>query len=375
MALAGTILINASFAPSLVNFRGDLIRELVSRGHRVHVTGPDMSDDLRIALRAMGSEPHSMPLERNGMNPKADLCYCRAQVALQRQLRPDLVLNYTIKPNIWGSIAARLTGCKAVSMVTGAGYLLLDGNGIKRRLIQMLAKRLYQAALSGNEVVIFQNDDDVADFVGARIVQPRQVRTVRGSGVNLAHFRRVSLPAEPVFLMIARLLRTKGVQEYAQAAEQVRATYPEARFLLVGMQDASPDGIDPADLARWQARGLEYLGELTDVRPAIAASSVYVLPSYREGTPRSVLEAMAMGRPIITTDVPGCRETVQSGSNGLLVPARDPVALAGAMEQLILDPALRAKMGEAAYALAADRFDVEVVNRSLISHLPLQGAE
>jgi glycosyltransferase involved in cell wall biosynthesis len=334
-----------------------------------------MSADLRAALCAMGSEPHPMPLERNGMNPKADLRYFRAQVALQRRLRPDLVLNYTIKPNIWGSFAARLTGCKAVSMVTGAGYLLLDGKGVKRRLIQTLAKRLYRAALSGNEAVIFQNRDDVADFVDARIVQFQQARMVSGSGVNLAHFRRAPLPPEPVFLMIARLLRTKGVQEYAQAAEQVRAKYPNARFLLVGMQDTGPDGIDTADLARWQARGLEYLGELVDVRPVIAASSVYVLPSYREGTPRSVLEAMAMGRPIITTDVPGCRETVQSGSNGFLVPARDSVALAGAMEQLIGDASLRAKMGEAAYALAAERFDVEVVNRDLIRHMSLQGVE
>lgn len=370
-----TIVINASFAPSLVNFRGDLIRELVSRGHRVHVTGPDMSADLRAALIAMGSEPHPMPLERNGMNPRTDLRYFRAQTALQRRLRPDLVINYTIKPNIWGSFAARMTGCKAVSMVTGAGYLLLDGKGLKRRLIQALAKRLYRAALAGNEAVIFQNEDDVAEFIEARIVKPRQVRTVRGSGVNLEHFRRVPLPAEPVFLMIARLLRTKGVQEYAQAAEQVRAKYPDARFLLVGMQDTGPDGIDTADLARWQARGLEYLGELADVRPAIAAASIYVLPSYREGTPRSVLEAMAMGRPILTTDVPGCRETVQSGSNGLLVPARDPVALAGAMEQLIADASLRAKMGEAAHALAAERFDVDVVNKALIRHMCLQDIE
>lgn len=365
------ILINGSYPDSLVNFRGDMIRDLVALGHEVHASAPDIDPKTRSAIEAMGARPHSLALSRSGLNPLADLRYCRDMLALIRRVRPALVVNYTIKPNIWGSFAARLAGVPVCSMVTGLGYVMIEGAGLKRRLVQSVAKRLYAAALARNRVVIFQNDDDVGDFVAAGIVDRAKVHTVRGSGVNLAHFSPQPLPPEPVFLMIARLLKAKGVAEYAAAAKEAKRRHPHARFLLVGMTDSGPDGISESEIGGWQASGVEYLGPQSDVRPAIEAASVYVLPSYREGTPRSVLEAMAMGRPILTTDVPGCRETVRPEENGLLVPARDSAALCDAMVRLIENPDERAAMGQASLAMARELFDVHKVNAELFRHLGL----
>jgi glycosyltransferase involved in cell wall biosynthesis len=369
--LLKSILLNGSYPDSLLNFRGDLIRFLGQRGYSVHVTAPDLSDEIKRRLEAIGAHPHDVQLYRSGLNPFADFRYCWQLFVLQRRIKPSFVINYTIKPNIWGSIAARLGGVAAGSMVTGIGYMMIEGRGWKRRLVQAIAKRLYAFALLRNRVVIFQNDDDVDDFVAAGIVTKNEVRTTKGSGVNLSHFTPAALPPKPVFLMIARLLRTKGVHEYVEASARVRNSYPDARFLLVGMTDEGPDGLPAQEVAGLNERGVEYMGALADVRPALAEASVYVLPSYREGTPRSVLEAMAMGRPIITTDAPGCRETVTPGKNGLLVPVRDIDALATAMETLAENEAMRIAMGQASLEMAALNFDVERVNADLIKHFGL----
>ena len=367
--MSNSILINGSHPDSLVNFRGDLIRELIASGYDVHASAPDVTGRTRDLLDRIGVRTHSVHLGRAGLNPIADLRYLREMLSLQRRIKPMLVLNYTIKPNIWGSFAARLLGIPVCSMVTGLGYIMIEGEGLKRRLIQALAKRLYALALSNNRAVIFQNNDDVDEFVRAGIVDPSKVRTIRGSGVNLKHFAPAPLPTAPVFLMIARLLRTKGVQEYAAAAKGIKSVYPDARFLLVGMHDPGPDGVSAEEMGDWAEYGIEYLGPQDDVRPALAEASIYVLPSYREGTPRSVLEAMAMGRPVLTTDVPGCRETVRHEKNGVLVPARDAAALQDAMARLIDNPREREAMGRESLGMARELFDVDKVNRELIDHL------
>ena len=354
-----------------MNFRGDLIRELIARGYVVHASAPDIDQRTRDTLDAMGAKSHSLSLDRSGLNPASDLRYFREMIKLMRAVRPDLVINYTIKPNIWGSLAARWLGIPACSMVTGIGYLILEGEGIKRRVVQGLAKRLYTIALSQNRVVIFQNNDDVDAFVNAGLVDRKKVRTVRGSGVNLDRFHPVELPKEPIFLMIARLLRTKGIREYAAAAAVVKRQYPQARFLLVGGPDAGPDGIAADEVADLSGQGIEYLGPKQDVRPSIAEASVFVLPSYREGTPRSVLEAMAMARAVITTDAPGCRETVEDGANGFLVPVGEVRPLQDAMTRLIENEEMRSAMGQASLARARDLFDVEKVNQELLRHFEL----
>lgn len=366
------ILINGSLAESLINFRGDFIRDLVAVGHRVHVSAPAIDIRAREAVEALGARAHSLRLQRTGLNPFADLSYLRQILAVIDLVKPHVVVNYTIKPNIWGSLAARIRGVPAYSMVTGLGIVMIPGQGAKRRLVQGLARQLYAFGLKGNRKVIFQNADDAGDCVAAGIVDPGKVAVVPGgSGVNLSRFTASALPDQPVFLMIARLLRTKGIAEYAEACRSVHSRRPDAKFLLVGMSDDGPDGMSEPASGTWADYGIQYLGPLDDVRPALAQASVYVLPSYREGTPRSVLEAMAMGRPIITTDAPGCRETVRNGENGLLVPVGDAEALAGAMHRLVCEPDLRQRMGMKSLALAQDLFDVRQVNRRLMQAMGL----
>jgi glycosyltransferase involved in cell wall biosynthesis len=367
-----TILLNASYGPSLVRFRGALIQRMAELGHRVHVSAPDIEGELVQAIRDLGAVPHRVPLARTGLNPIADLGYFRAIRRLLRETGADLSISYTIKPNIWASLAARSLDVRSVSMVTGLGYALMENRGLKQKLVQWPARLLYRIATSGNEVVIFQNPDDRQDFVDAGcLTDPDKARMVNGSGVDLNHYAPCPLPERPVFLMASRLLGNKGVREYCQAALHILSRRIDARFLLAGHIDAGPDRIDPAELEAWVAGGIEYLGRLEDVRPAVSQASIFVLPSYREGTPRSVLEAMAMGRPIITTDVPGCRETVVDGDNGLLVPPRNCEQLAQAMEQLIDDPQLRTEMGIRSMELCRSKYDVHAVNACMLDHLGL----
>ncbi len=255
-------------------------------------------------------------------------------------------------------------------MVTGLGYTFIDGRGLKQRLVGVLARRLYRAATKANAIVIFQNPDDRRDFIASGCLSdPGKARLVNGSGVDLTHFVPVLLPETPIFLMVSRLLGNKGVREYAAAAQSLIDKGAKARFLLAGFIDDGPDAVTRAELDRWIGSGIEYLGHLADVRPALTQASVCVLPSYREGTPRSILEAMAMGRAIITTDAPGCRETVRHDVNGLLVPPRDVARLAAAMARLIEQPDRRAAMGAESLALCRAKYDVKMVNRVLLEHL------
>lgn len=369
-----TIVINGSSGPSLINFRGRLIERMIALGHEVHVTAPDM-ETVETELLELGAIPHEIPLGRTGLNPLSDIMYFRAIRGLLRKIKADLVVSYTIKPNIWASIAAGTLGIRSASMVTGLGYAFGESTGLKRGLLRLMARALYRVASAANDLVVFQNPDDQSDFVAAGCLgQTGKARLINGSGVDLDYYSPGPLPERPVFLMAARLLVAKGVREYATAALQILSRRTDARFLLAGYRDGGPDCIRASELDAWTAGGVEYLGPLKDVRPVICESSVFVLPSYREGTPRSVLEAMAMGRPIITTDVPGCRETVVDGRNGLLVPPRDPDALASAMERLIDQPDLRAEMGARSLELCRSKYDVDEVNTALLEHLGLLGA-
>lgn len=367
------ILIAASYAPSLLNFRGPLLRDLNYAGHTVHACAPDLDGSLRVQLRQMGVEAHETPLDRQGAGIFADLHYLLALRGLIRKIRPDLVLTYTIKPNIWGAFAAYLCGVPSAAMITGLGYAFTGNGGLRQRMSRFVATVLYRLATSCNRIVIFQNPDDRDDFIAAGcLADPSKARLVNGSGVDCDHYAPAPLPDGPVFLMIARLLKNKGVREYGEAAVRLIRSRPQARCVLVGYFEEGPDSIARADLDRWVAGGLEYVGKLDDVRPALSACSVYVLPSYREGTPRSVLEALATGRPVITCDAPGCRETVVDGLNGFLVPVGDLESLHARMAQLADDPDLRRRMAGESLRIAREKFDVSAVNRVLIGHLGLQ---
>ena len=370
--MAHTILLNGSLASSLINFRGSLIAELVKRGYQVHVTAPEISATIADELRQLGAIPHSIYLVRDGISPLGDLAYVWAIFSLIRRHRIDTVIGYTIKPNIFGTLAAKLAGVRSAAMITGLGFSFVSGTGLGRRMIQRTIRRLYRLATDCNYVVIFQNPDDQKDFVKAGfLADSGKARLVDGSGVDVAYYAASSLPESATFLMISRFLWSKGIREYAAAAQQLRALRPGIRTLLVGFGGGHPDTVSEAELTDWADGGLEFLGELKDVRPALLQASVYVLPSYREGTPRSVLEAMAMARAIITTDAPGCRETVSDGINGLLVPVGNVPALVEAMLHLADDPVKRANMGRESRRIAESRYCVEHVNARLLEHLGL----
>ena len=368
-----TILVCGSYAPSLIVFRGQLISALVEQGYRVVATSPDISPVVASQIAALGAIPVSVPLSRTGLDPLADLSYSRGILALIREYAAAAVLSYTIKPNIWCSLAARLGGIPSVAMVTGLGYAFTEARArrsVRRRLVRQLARILYRQATYRNARVIFQNQDDVADFVKAGCLSDRsKVRMVAGSGVDLDHFAFCPLPEGFHFLMIARLLKNKGVQEFGEAAVRLLRERSDLTFDLVGYPDEGPDGLDPAALEGWESAGLRFHGYQADVRPFLRACSVYVLPSYREGMPRSVLEAMATGRPIVTTDAPGCRETVREGENGMLVPVGNVEALTTALRAMATDSGRLAAMGEASRRLAEERFDVDRVNQAIISIL------
>ena len=363
------IFLLASFGPSLLNFRGHLIRDLISEGYKVSVGAPQIDNQTRQRLIALGATPYDTPLKRNVTGIRADLAYLRGLKRLWRGLRPDVVLTSTIKPNVWGAFAAAQLNIQSISMVTGLGYAFSEEkSGLKTQLTRVLARRLYRAATEQNKRVIFQNPDDRDDFIDwGCLGNKTKARLVNGSGVDLNYFHRAPLVQAPVFLMIARLLVSKGVEEYIEAARLVRQQYPQARFTLIGPDDGGPDAIDPSVITRGVNAGyISWPGSTDDVRQALRDTAVYVLPSYREGTPRSVLEAMAMGRPIVTTDAPGCRETVIDGRNGFLVPVRDGAALAEALKKFIKNPSLIQKMGDQSYKIAKYKYNVEKVNAEML---------
>lgn len=368
------IVVLTSFARSLVILRRHLLAAMAAAGHEVTALAPDDVPDVRAELARLEVGFRTIALERTGMNPARDLAAVAGLVRVLRELRPDALLAYTAKPVIYGGLAARAAGVPhRFALITGLGYAFIDQGTRRGRLVGALVRGLYRASLAGAEAVLFQNADDRALFAELGLLRPG-ARTVitDGSGVDLEAFAVAPLPPAPVFLLIARLLRDKGVVEYAEAARIAKRAVPEARFLLLGPYDTNPTALGPADVAAWTADGsLEYLGETADVRPHIAAASAIVLPSYREGLPRSVLEGMAMGRPIVATDVPGCRQTVEDGVTGTLVPARDAAALAEAMIRLARDPARRAAMGAAGRALAERRFGVARVTRTILDAMGL----
>lgn len=367
MSGARTIVLLGSYAPSLILFRGPLIAALVARGYRVVAMAPAIDAGTAAQVRALGAEPREIALSNASMNPLGTMKSLRALKSAFGEIRPHAVIGYTAKPVILGTLAGAATGVeKRVALITGLGFAFTEGGGLKRLISRIAATRLYRRALARATTILFQNPDDRGEFERRGILRGREAGIVNGSGIDLARFEPAPLPAAPIFLMISRLLGDKGVREYAAAARLLKAKHPQARFRLVGYLDPSPDGLGQDEVDAW-GDAVEFVGKLGDVRPAIAEAQVYVLPSYREGTPRSVLEAMAMGRPIVTTDAPGCRETVEDGVNGCLVPVRDSRRLAEAMERFIVDPALAARMGGESRRLAETKFDVDKVNAAIIA--------
>lgn len=366
------VVVIASLAYSLVNFRAALLRAMVEQGHQVLACAPDEDPEVVAALSAMGVQFRRIPMDRTGVNPVRDLETLAALVRLLRRERPDLVLAYTQKPIVYGGIATRLALRRAefYAMVSGLGHAFSEGGGRKRALLRALLSLLYRIAVARARSVFVFNDCDAAEMRARRILGPRhRVVQVAGSGIDVAAFARRPVPeGGPVFLLVARMLRDKGIVEFIEAAKIVRSRCPSARFQLLGSLDPNPSGFTRDELQHYlDGSGIDYLGETRDVRPYLAAANVFVLPSYyREGLPRTILEAMATGRAVITTDMPGCRETVIRNFNGFLVPPRDVTALAAAMSRFAQEPALAARMGKRSRWFAERRFDVRRVNATLL---------
>ena len=368
------VLILGSLAESLINFRGDLIRHLVAKGHTVVAVAPVGPAFVDEQLAAWGVERACVQLERTGSNVLADLRLIWQLRRLFRRTRPDVVLAYTIKPVVYGAIAARWSAVpRFAAMITGLGYAFSAPVSARQTLVRGFAQRLYRIAMQRSAIVFFQNSEDASDFRRLGLLDANQrVVLTRGSGVNLESFSRAALPDGPIrFLMIARLLVDKGVREYLAAALAVKRQHPQAQFDLVGPFDAHPSAVQRNEIDGAVLNGaIAYHGATDDVRPFLRACHVYVLPSYREGTPRSVLEALAVGRPVITTDAPGCRETVVAGENGVLVePASVPSLVAAMLRMIAADPTELRRMADASRLLAETRFDVVAVNETICKAL------
>lgn len=356
---------------TLFNFRGDLIKEMINRGHTVIATGPnqDFIDD----VLALGVKFIEVPLTKDNTNILGDIKYYQHVKKVMCNEKPDVVFSYTIKPVIYGSLAARRMGIKNVySMVTGLGRVY-SSNGVKPNILKLLIGFLYKTAFKGCKQVIFQNTDDLMKFVSLRYLPERKAVRVNGSGVNMEKFRVADFPNQNTFLMIARVIKEKGVIDFVEAARIVKLKYPSTRFILVGGYDNSIGAIKPEDLEPYITDGsIEFPGEVKDVKPYIRESSVFVLPSYyREGLPRTILEAMAMGRPIITTDWPGCRDAVEDGVNGYLVKPKDYIGLSETMKKIIENPSKIKVMRQNSLRLCSERYDVNLVNEHMLSIMGL----
>ncbi len=354
------VLISLNTAWNLVNFRAGLIRALVAAGYEVVAVAP--TDEYAQRLVELGCRFVALPMDNKGTHPGRDLLLLWRFYRLLRRERPDVFLGYTVKPNVYGSLAAHALRIPVVNNIAGLGVVFINDSWLTR-----LVRGLYWLALSRSARVFFQNEDDRRLFVEGGLVRREVTGRVPGSGVDLGRFALVPLPIfeERIrFLLVARMLWDKGVGEYVEAARIVKRRFANADFLLLGFLDVqNPTAISRAQMDQWVTEGVvRYLGVSDDVRAEISTVDCVVLPSYREGVPRTLLEAAAMGRPIITTDAVGCREVVDDGVNGYLCQPRDAVDLATKMELMIsLSPEERAKMGRHGRVKIESEFDEQIV--------------
>jgi glycosyltransferase involved in cell wall biosynthesis len=370
------ILVLSSLAYSLVNFRGALLDAMRDNGHDVVAVAPDRDLDVEQRLAASGIALRIVPMSRTGIGPFEDLRTTLAYLRLMRKERPDIIFAYTQKPIIYGGLAARLyRKARFFAMMSGLGYMF-STEAQHRTFLRRIFCRLYREGLRPAVTLFVFNRDDRPDMIDAKIItQSKKVIQVPGSGIDVTHFARQPIPDGPVaFLLIGRLMRDKGVYDFIEAARIVRETHPTTCFRILGRPEANNlTGLDLQEVTRLTEEGVvEFLAETRDVRPTLKDATVFVLPSYhREGLPRTILEALATGRPVITTDTPGCRDPIEPGVNGLLVPPKAPKALAQAMIHLIDHPALVEAMAKRSRHLAETVYNVDLVNAQLLDAMGL----
>lgn len=374
---AKRVAVVGSLGYSLVNFRLDLMRRMVGLGHEVLAIAPEIDAETASTLARNGIRRRTVPMERTGTRPVADMRTLAAFVRLFRQEQPDVVLAYTMKPIVYGGLAARIAGVPELHVLfTGLGYAFADRATGRQRLVRGAAIGLHRLGLRKATCAFCYNDAEERDIRLHRLI-PETVPLVRvpGSGVDTRLFLPTPIPVEPPrFLFVGRLLRSKGLGVLAEALRTLRAGGLEVTVDLLGPEDSNPDAIDRASLEAWIEEGLfRHLGSVRDVRPVLAEASVLVLPTMlREGVPRTILEAMACGRPVITTDAPGCGETIVDGVSGRVVPQNDAGALADAMREFLETPQLAEEMGRAARAAVLRKHDVHSVNALILARMGLE---
>lgn len=357
---------------SFYGFRADLIRHCIEQGEVVYAFTSEYTDECLQKIQALGAIPVPYKLSRGGLNPVVDLLSLYQLIQKIKTIRPDVVFSFFAKPVIYGTLAASLARVpRIIGMLEGLGYTFTEqpeGYSQKTLLIRKIQTLLYQIALPRLDELILLNPDDKQDLLAACNIRVKSCHILGGIGLNLKDYQYSPVKNDNInFLFIGRLLKEKGVFEFIEAIKLVKNRYPEATFTVLG-------AIDPHNLGALTQQQLdeliahdifEYPGHVSDVKPWINRCSVFVLPSYREGVPRSTQEAMAIGRPVITTDVPGCRETVIDGVNGFLVPKWDPEALAEKMIYFINHPEQINVMGQQSYRMAVEHFDANMVNQKL----------
>ena len=365
------ILVLSSHTPSLFWFRMDMMREFLDLNYEVVAIGNENEADWTEKFAEKGIRYRKAYIQRNGTNPLKDLKTYKQLRKIIKEEKPDKIFTYQAKTVIYGGIAARKEGnIETYPLIAGVGSVFL-AKGLKAKIIRTILKMEYKAAFKKARKIFFQNPDDVEVFVKHGLLEKEKIVMIHGSGVNLEKFPIQELPEQVAFLCISRLIRDKGVVEYLEAAKKIKEQYSN-RFLLVGPFDSNPSALKEEDLKPYIEEGIvEYFGEQSDVLPYLKQCSVYVLPSYREGTPKTVLEAMACFKAIITTDAPGCRETVEDGKNGFLVPVKDVEMLANKMEELIKNPAKIVEMATVGRRMVEEKFDVKKVNQEIIKTMEL----
>lgn len=363
-----TILVLSSHTPSLFWFRMDMMRAFIGHGIKVIAAGPESLEEWHSKFDEFGIEYRSIPVSRNGLNVLADIKTYFALINLITESHPYKIFTYQAKTIVYGTLAAHKVNpaIDVYPLVAGLGSIF-RGTGLKNKIIRKILSVQYKITFRYSKKVIFQNGDDKNELINRRLLKEDKTRIINGSGVDISKFAKTQLPLQKAILFIGRLIRDKGIGEYLALCKQIKKTRPDIRCLLVGPFDTNPSAISHEELRPYiEKKIIEYYGEQKDVRPYLAQCSVYILPSYHEGTPKTVLEAMAVGRPIVTTYAPGCRETVEDGVNGFLVPIKDVNALTKAVMSIIDNPCLAEKFGKESRRIAEKKYDVNKVNAEIM---------
>lgn len=355
-----------SNAKTLVNFRFELIKKIISLGHDVLAIAPDHDCTSKEKLLKIGALPIDCKLNRNSTNPVIDFFNLVQLIFLLKKLKIDSILTYTIKPVIYGGIAGFISGIpRRIAMIEGLGFVYTTNeiNRKSKKFLKFFTTFLYKISIKRQHKVIFLNQDDIDEFISMGIVEQHKVFKLGGIGVDLAFWKNNKIRKHPfTFTMVSRILKEKGVIEFFKASQVLKKKYPNVLFKIVGDIDSNPTSLSKNEIMNWVKCGVDWTGPQDNIKKILLNTSVFVLPSYREGVPRSSQEALSMSLPIITTNVPGCKDTVIDGLNGFLIEPRDVEGLVSKMEKFIKQPTLVKKMGKNSRSIAENRYDVHVAN-------------